>query len=394
MPAAQPAFALFDPPEFRFLCDCLASPSPDGRLLAHQASDFDWGLFLNLCRRHSVRPLVYRALSLADWQGVPSHIQHTFQQFIAQNSRRNSLLSLELVRIITKLNDSSIPSSTFKGPTLAQSVYGNVGLREFLDLDLIVRPVDVPQVRRILSADGYETKHFDRNTDDYREESGQATFVRPNAGWGLDLHWKLAPFGMRFPFSEGEIWRSLQPLPLANGNVPCLAWDQMALFLAFHGAKERWRSLKWICDFAALAHTRTELDWESLHRRAAANHCSRALLVAARLCESLSLSAPPVLLDKGRNDARVQSIVDRILRRLAFPVPETDLSMFSDSLATTERVRDKIQLTLTLFTTLTASDYAAVRLPAPLHGIYYLMRPFRLAAKAASLLCQRFRSAR
>ena len=271
---------------------------------------------------------------------------------------------------------------------LARHAYGSLGLREFLDIDIIVK-----ENRTLLSPSdfspeqGYQTTSRSREQQDYLAESGQAAFRRPGDSFGIDLHWKLAPFGMSFPFSEDEIWSRLQNLSMSGSEVPTLAWDHTALFLAFHGFKERWRSLKWICDFAALAGSRPELDWDDLRERSARNHCSRSLLLAASLCHAVGMNAPPKLLDWARGNRAVESLTRRTLLRLAHPEKsEDDLSVFADTAAGLERTRDKVRLAAALLTTLTVSDFSAIRLPQRLRGLYYLIRPFRLARKAIRLL--------
>lgn len=313
---------------------------------------------------------------------------------MANNHRRNVFLSLELARIMARLKAAGIRSATFKGPALAETVYGGVGLREFLDLDVIVRESDVPAVHLLLAAEGYRTDSFEPHSRNYREKIGQAVFTRAGGGFAIDLHWKMAPFGMPFPFSDEELWEGLEPLRIAGFEVPGLCPDHLALFLAFHGAKERWRSLKWVNDFAVLCRAWPELDWEELQRRSALNHCSRELLIASGVCNALGLTAPAVLVARGKDDRSVQLIVRRTIQSLMSPRSETDLSVFLYSMAATERLREKIAVSLSLLTTLTASDFDALRLPRRLRWLYYAIRPFRLAVKAAGLLFQRFREAR
>ena len=356
--------------------------------------DLDWVEFIDICSTNSIRPFVHRALGLAGWKGVPTPVRDSLQDFVTKNTRHNVFLSLELTRIMASLKDAGVPSATFKGPTLAEAAYGSVGLREFSDLDVIVRKPDLPATVRLLAAEGYRTEDFELQSRNYHEKIGQAVFRRDGTGFAIDLHWKMAPFGMPFPFSDEELWDLLQPLPLAGSSVPGLASEHLAQFLAFHGAKERWRSLKWINDFAVFCRAWHSIDWEKLLRRSALNHCSRDLLLAAGVCDALGLTAPPVLIAAGQNDRSIAPIVSLTIGRLVSPRPETDLSIFLYSMAATERRREKIAISVSLFTTLTASDFDTVRLPRRLYWLYYAIRPFRLAGKALGLLFQRFRDAR
>jgi hypothetical protein len=374
-------------PEVELILQCL-SGNPDSSAIRHSAhKPIDWTSFLILCKSHAVRPLVHRTLTYVGKNAVPDHVYSALDQFTRRNARRNAILIMELTRVIAALHDRGIGSATFKGPVLAQHAYGSIALREFSDVDIIVRQRDYPLAERLLSEMGYQTSSLDRHQHEYLAASGQSSFRRPGENWGVDLHWKMVPFGMSFPFSEEEIWSKLQTLPLSGFEMPTLAWDHMALFLAFHGFKERWRSLKWICDFAALTSSRPELDWDDLLARAARKHCSQSLLVAARLSQAVGLSAPEKLLDAACGNSAVDGLTRRTIFRLANPGrTENELSVFIDTAAGLERLQDKVRLAFALLTTLTVSDFHAIHLPRRLRGLYYLIRPFRLAGKAIKLL--------
>ena len=48
------------------------------------------------------------------------------------------LLTSELIKIMKLLEENDIKAIAFKGPTLAQLAYGDVTLRQYVDLDLLV----------------------------------------------------------------------------------------------------------------------------------------------------------------------------------------------------------------------------------------------------------------
>src|SRR5262249_55499649 len=154
-----------------------------------------------------------------------------------------------------------IPIATFKGPALAVSIYGDLALREFSDLDLLVHKADLGEAENILAACGY---HADFPDKDYRTAfvsyQGQYAFRHGKTGISIDLHWRLASKGMAFPIQPTEIWPRLEQVTIAGRTVPTLAHDDLALFLAAHGTKEGWRSLGWVCDFAEFLRKCRDID--------------------------------------------------------------------------------------------------------------------------------------
>lgn len=389
MPFAHFPSTLTPAPELELILHCLPD-HPDRSAIRRSAlANIDWISFLDRCRIHAVRPLINRTLTLVEEETAPSQVRSSLKQFTLKNAHRNTILTIELARIIDALHEKGIGAATFKGPVLAEHAYGSIALREFLDIDIIVRKSDFPETERFLLRDGYQTASQNREYQDYLRESGQASFRRPGERFGVDLHWKLSPFGMPFPFPEDEIWPKLQKLSMSGFEMPTLAWDHLAVFMACHGARERWRKLKWVCDFAALNRSRPELDWDDLRKRAAGSHCSRSLLVASQLSDAVGLTAPPQLLDAAQGDAAVERVTRRVLSRLVDPRPETQLSKFVDTSANTERLRDKVKLSAALLTTLTVSDFRTIRLHRRLRPLYYVIRPFRIAIKVLTTLIQR-----
>ena len=58
-------------------------------------------------------------------------------------------------RLVPYLEANGIETLVFKGPALAQSIYGRIALRPFLDLDILVQPRDVAKAWSLLKAEGY-----------------------------------------------------------------------------------------------------------------------------------------------------------------------------------------------------------------------------------------------
>lgn len=349
----------------------------------------DWEQFLRDCSAHGILPLVRSSFHRIEWKGVPSAVADRIVSLSQRGRMKSFLLAAENVRLVGLLKSRGIEAVSFKGPLLAEHVYGSLDLRQSLDIDLLVLPEDSVRTRTILIEEGFaEIAQGDQR--EYFVQLGQQALRNRKTGITVDLHWKLAPFGIPFPFPQAELWDRPQALPLLGAVLPTFSWEHLALFLAFHGTKERWRQLKWVADFSLLYTARPELDWDSLRERAAQRHCARMLILAASLCHALELPAPPSLIEAGAGDPRVSGLVESALRRLMHPAPESDWDVFRHEIAATERLRDQAAHVAALLTTPTASDFAAVRLPEHLRGLYYAIRPFRLVAKGVRLAAERY----
>ena len=257
----------------------------------------NWETFLKLAARHVVRPLVFQTIKLVCWDDVPTKIQHELMRFNKANIQKSFIFTAELLRLLDLFQKNAIAIATFKGPVLAHSAYDHVSRREFSDLDVIVREVDLAKAEKILIDRGYRADFPDR---DYRSAflsyQGQYAFRHNEMGLSVDLHWRLSSKGVGCPIPSGEMWQRLETITIAGRTIPTLARDDLALFLAAHGTKEGWRSLIWVCDFAEFLRKHQDINWAAILDRAQRSHSLRPLLLAMVLASTKYIPIRPLCL--------------------------------------------------------------------------------------------------
>jgi hypothetical protein len=332
--------------------------------------------------------MLRKSLKSACWNAVPQTIQLELERFMRENLQKNLFLTGELLRLVRVFQQNDIPIAVFKGAVLAETVYGDLSLREFNDLDIIVHQADLCKAEDILTANRYVAQFPDR---DYRSTflayHGQYAFSHCETGLCVDLHWQLSSKGVAFPVQSAEIWSKLRQMTIAGRKLLTLADDDLVLFLSAHGTKEGWRRLIWVSDFAELLRRCQKIDWTEIVDRAHRSHSSRSLLLAIDLASTLlGAPAPAHLIDRARADSAVQALSEKARLRMLRSAPQGELSEFLDSLNTHDRLRHRLWPVATLLTTRTVGDHQAMPLPKPLWGIYYLTRPFRLAGKALEMI--------
>lgn len=154
------------PPEFQLVLYCARS-EPALRQIKQGVDQvgIDWGKLVALAGQHGVRPLLLQSLKAACWDAVPASVQLELEGFYKSNAQKNLLLAAELLRLLRSFGDRQVPVVTFKGPLLAEAVYGDLSFREFRDLDLLIRAHDLTKAEDSLVACGYTAQFRDR---DYR----------------------------------------------------------------------------------------------------------------------------------------------------------------------------------------------------------------------------------
>jgi hypothetical protein len=114
----------------------------------------DWEDVVALARRHRLLPLVASHL-----RGYRELVPPSVQEDLSRAEHANVVWTLsraaQLIEAIDALESVDILAVPYKGPALGAQLYGSGALRIFNDLDVVVRPRDVPEARRVLLDLGY-----------------------------------------------------------------------------------------------------------------------------------------------------------------------------------------------------------------------------------------------
>jgi len=376
-------------PEARLLLAC-AHASLDAervrqlRMIAQDHLDWDW--LLARARPHGVAPLLRRHLSSSCLTAAPPHVLATLAARDRTDARRALRLTAELLRLLDLLAAHGIPAVPLKGPAVAAVLYGDVSLRPFRDLDLLVREADVPGALALLGDQGYRRQEtFTPPQEAAVLRATRHHFLARPDGDIVELHWALGPDDLGFPQDLEDLWARLAPVCVGGREVPALAPADLLLFLCAHGAKHLWQRLGWIADVAELVR-RAELDYDALAARARAAGGGRVLRLGLFLAWDL-LDAPiPAWLARSLAAHRSVTALGETVRRRLFADSPSDPSGFEllrFHIRVRERLRDRVRGAVRAVATPGVGDWALVRLPDSLYPLYYLVRPFRLAAKYA-----------
>jgi hypothetical protein len=287
------------------------------------------------------------------------------------------------VNLLGKHGISAIP---FKGPVLAALVYANPALREFIDLDILVRKPDVLAARDLLMREGYAL-------DLVLTESEQAARLSRGCAMSLsredgkaivDLHWELASSRFSLPFDLDNLWARVETASITGHRVRTLSILDHLLLLSVHGAKHRWERLEWISDVAALLAAHPDLNWEECFEEASKLRAER-ILVHTLLVASQYLGV--ILPYKVQQKLEA----DPVARSLAARVGETLFARIDSSLVTAEDTAFHLQMREQLSDKMpyilhqvrrwivpTERDRTVFQLPRFLSLLYYPLRPARL----------------
>ena len=337
--------------------------------------------FPHIARRHGVLPLVHAALESACPDLVPDGVLREMRIFCAANARRNEELAGELLRVLGLFEAHAVRAVPFKGPLLAQMLYGSAALRQIQDLDIVVPPDEAREAVAVLLSAGYQRQE-PAGSHEHRSifDSGKdLLFVRPDRAICVELHWRFSEDGFNLALDSGELWRRLESTQFQGVSVRCLPPEDLLLLLCVHGARHQWRLLKWISDIAALVR-QDHLDWALVSDRARSLHIERIVRTGLLLAEELLGAATS---SANIPDPAARQLAREVMAQLSRVQSPADAARYSFQLRSRERLRDRLPIFRQFVAARlrpTARDRESLRLPPFLGFVYFLRRPARLAA--------------
>ncbi len=128
------------------------------------SSGIDWGKFLYLCIHHRVAPLVYKTFSeLNIFNYVEKHIARVIKGECNRIRLHNETIFNEVQIISKSFSEFGIKAILLKGIMLGHSVYKDIALREFGDMDYLVHVDDLSKATEALEKLGYLQGYYDVN---------------------------------------------------------------------------------------------------------------------------------------------------------------------------------------------------------------------------------------
>ena len=377
---------------FSILCGC-ATAKPNREQIASIANwnweGFDWNTFLRLAEHHGVGALVARNLTTHAC-GLAREVAQSLGSSYAANLRRNLWFASELVRIVQQFERKQLRVLPYKGPALAQSAYGDLGLRSFSDLDLLISSADFTQAKQVLAEIGYHpSKELAPAVERLWLRTG---YERSFDGLGgknlLELQWDLLPYFYAIDAHAGDfrfddLLARAQRIALGATDVPCLSAEDSLLALCLHAAKHLWTRLIWVADVAESLRM-PGIEFAAVMSSARNLGITRILGVSFWLAEHLLGAAIPVAAHKLLpHDSAVPSIGEECAARLASAASYDleSVEYFWHILKLRERRGDRWRYLWRLALTPGPGDVAVVKLPENMFSLYRVVRMGRLLRK-------------
>ena len=338
--------------------------------------DTDWEALLELAGEHGVLPILHRSLTES-----AAEIPDFFTAAVRERRESAETLARELECLLKHFAEQEIEVLPLKGPALAAALYGDVAMRSFHDLDLLVRRDNFERAELLLLDLGFAARN---PADDYhRGFRREEILLELHFGVASDLTFPLDSF----PFDVEAVWSRALPGSFRGQPMHIMSDDDLVLYLCLHGLKHGFAKLIWVVDIArALGQMRGQTR-QSTPAQLAANARQQGLelplligceMVREILPQQLPSDMETVIQESSETAAMARRVVARLF--VEGPGVSEDAEIRSLYLQTEPSARQRWRRRLSFFAP-TLEDYAWVERHRIHDGLTPVVRPFRLLQK-------------
>jgi hypothetical protein len=187
---------------------------------------------------------------------IPSKVVNKFRGIFLANAARNEFLAQELIKINRLLNANGIEMLNWKGPTLAIQAYGDLSLRQFMDLDTLVKHEDLEKAKAVLLENGFAHKIV---LDEPKYE-----FINIEKKYELEIQSKIFTPNTIIEYDYDGMFERKKTQLLDNNEVYIQSLLDKLFFISFHGTKHLWFRLRWLADVLGIYSSNREQILEGL----------------------------------------------------------------------------------------------------------------------------------
>ena len=262
----------------------------------------DWQALAALSQEQGVAPLLYRRLKKMPGNAdIPDTFLQNLREIYLSTLKRNLRMYKDVGQILRALAEQEIPVIPLKGVYLAEKVYGNIGLRSMVDVDLLLPRPDLARAMAVLEGLGYRALYsFDIELE--CQTRHHLPLLYRQGSKNLEIHWNLAPLDSPFHIAIEPLWERSQPAILEGVEVRTMDPEDLLLHLCFHAAymDDFSNKLRSFCDIAwTMRIFREKLAWERLALHAQEWGAARSVWLALRIAHQLlGVSLPDMLIEK------------------------------------------------------------------------------------------------
>jgi hypothetical protein len=293
-------------------------------------------------------------------------------------------LTSELINIMKLLEENNIKAIAFKGPTLSQLAYGDITLRQYVDLDILIEKDNLEKAYSLFCKSSYNTE-IDRSfllNKLYIDKNSDIQFLNEKKSILVELHWKL--FREQFYSNRSDYYiKNSNSLNLNNHSTNIFSNEILLIYLCMHGSKHCWERIEWIADIDRLIRIDNNLDWDFISKYSKIE--LSFIMVNLGLSLSKKIFATPIPIIINNNYGNIDFLINTVFLNYKIKINDGELKNNLKSFKFHFYLNDtnilKIKFLVRTFISLKVEDILYFNISKRYHIFYYILRPIRLIKK-------------
>ena len=334
-------------------------------------------------QEHGLFPLLNQALQNRKITAIDDTEKRKLKNAALRITQYNIAMSAELLQVMTLFKQAELDALAFKGPALSQFAYGNITLRQYGDLDILVKKESLSQILTLLTERGYtpEIALTEENMESFYHCVNVIGLYKGSVR--IEIHWELLSKNYAVDWDISTLWSANEEVMINQQHVMMLAFKNHLLYLSVHGAKHLFERMEWICDIDRAVRSQEQIEWESLLSDAKALGVERMLLLSLSLArEFFETPLPQKIEKKIQADPKIEPLISKIIalyytQKHQEKSPATFMLLWQMQ----EKQSDRLRFLYRGLFAPKFDDFKFIQLPKPLAFLYPLIRPYRLITK-------------
>lgn len=338
-------------PEQNLLLELLGK-ARESEIAGFLAENPDWEFFIETADENRVVPLVFQKLR-PFFDRLPPEIFDSLQSRAQICAASNLNFNTQLLKLARTLEENEIEFLSYKGATLAQIAYGDSSLRQFGDLDFLIRKKDFATVKKLILETGGRCawKLSEKQEKAVLKRYYEFPFRFGKNSVLIEVHWAFTEPFFGFDYNVEDVFRRRQKIEVRGRNFPTLSSEDLLLVLCVHGSKHYWKRLSWICDVGKLVETQP-IRWNKVVELAGKFGCARMLALGLLLAKDLlKIDLPEAARRLIENDKEIEPLAEELKEQMFDDRFSSDTIRTDIHLKMRERLSDKIKYSRRLLAT-------------------------------------------
>ena len=196
----------------------------------------DWDYLISTIIDRGIAPLLFKKLPLlTNSIFIPEAVKIKLQQTYYKTFSRSALLYEHFKRIAEAFTAQNIPVIGLKGIYLSEWLYQDIGLRQFSDIDLLVKEEDGMKCLVLLENLGYKRLESGKLSEFVENQFDMVHYPpRVLQGVSIEIHIKLHLKTEKYNVIVSELWKNSIPATIHGVEIQALAINDLLIHLCLH----------------------------------------------------------------------------------------------------------------------------------------------------------------